>query len=217
MKKQIKGEWIPGPDLLAEWKITDFELVEYIRTGLHPYDKRGAPIQKPTIWKVIEFLNISNPKTDVSIIKICSLLPTKYDDFFHPSEEQQKTFARCELELRKEWTIQHIPDFLFRVKDVSDFEAEHGLRTQEQKTQSDAAPKTRVNERLALALEFAKQVKKNHPNITGNEAAKQINLWLAKEYKAKSNIAKGYHEKYLMKLIRHLGFKPGKPGRIPKK
>ena len=122
MKKQIKGEWISGPDLLAEWKITDFELVEYIRDGLQPYDKRGALIQRPPIHEVENFLRAS--KIDSSIKKILSLLRTSPLDL----QKTRDRYDRYEPELRKEWAIQHILDFLFKRKDVADFEAEHGLR-----------------------------------------------------------------------------------------
>lgn len=226
MEKWIKGEWISGLDLLAEWKIRDFELVEYIRDGLQPYDKRGVLLQIPPLNEVTEFLNISNSKTDNSIIKIFSLLPNKYDDFFSPSEEQQKTFARCELELRKEWVMQHIPDFLFKLKDVSDFEAAHGLRAQEQEPQRDTAPESSEAKgrgtilRQEQAMTVARIVRRDFPNLTIKEAAMEINARLAAMGAIDKDghpLMQGYSIKHLMRLIKHLGFKPGKPGRISQK
>lgn len=129
MEEWVKEKWTSGPALLAEREIRDFQLVEYIGAGLHPHDKRGARIQRPTIHEVIDFLRKS--KTD-SVKKILSLLPTEFLDLFSPSEEQQKAIDRYAPELRREWAIQHIPEFWFKRKDVADFEAEHGLGTSEQ-------------------------------------------------------------------------------------
>ena len=47
--------------------------------------------------------------------------------------------------------------------------------------------------------------------LTTKEAALEINAHLAEQK------LQGYSVKHLIKLISRIGFKPGKPGRIPKK
>ena len=70
----------------------------------------------------------------------------------------------------------------------------------------------RINVRKTVTLEFAKWIKKNRKkNLTQREAAKAIN----DELRAKD--LETYSEKHIIRIIKGLGFKPGKSGRKPEK
>jgi len=74
-----------------------------------------------------------------------------------------------------------------------------------------ASTTERPKVRRAMVLEVAKSVKKNYSNLTQKQAAAKINEWLSQ------NQYTEYSEKHLIRLIKDLGFSPGKPGRKPKK
>jgi len=148
-----------------------------------------------------------------------------------PTGITKQYFMLC-MSSRFESPESFLSTWMYRKSDVEEFmlkhkvyweklRQNHGLYPTAPEPQSDTAPETtekkdspgsRVNERLALALEFAKMLEKSHPNLTANEAAVQINLRMATEYKGNDRIAKGYSIKHLMKLIKPSGFKRGKRG-----
>jgi len=69
----------------------------------------------------------------------------------------------------------------------------------------------RTNIRKAVALEVAKSIKENYPNLTVKEAVKKINEYL------KDNKFAEYSEKSLSSIVIKFGFMPGKAGRKRKK
>ena len=74
--------------------------------------------------------------------------------------------------------------------------------------------------RKAGALAVANAVKIDCPRATLKEAARIVNARLATVEafdKDGKLLLRGYSEKYMMKIIKPVGFKPGKPGKKPKK
>jgi hypothetical protein len=43
------SKWISHPDLLARWKILDFESIDYLKQGLQPYSRYGLPLSCPIL------------------------------------------------------------------------------------------------------------------------------------------------------------------------
>lgn len=74
--------------------------------------------------------------------------------------------------------------------------------------------------RKAQAMAIANTVKRDFPNVTSKEAAKEINARLAAigAFDKDGNpLMLGYTVKYLMRIIKPLGFKSEKPGRKSKR
>jgi hypothetical protein len=99
-------------------------------------------------------------------------------------------------------------------------EAEDSLQTQEVGPASAASPDGNTIVRRSQALTVANIVKRDSPHLTVKEAAKEINVLLARIEafdKDGKPLMQGYNVKHLMRIIKPLGFKSGKPGKIPKK
>lgn len=98
--------------------------------------------------------------------------------------------------------------------------AEVPIQTQAAGPAPTALPDGNTIVRKAQAMAIANTVKRDFPNLTSKEAAKEINARLAAMGafdKDGKPLMLGYSVKYLMRIINPLGFKLGKPGRKPQK
>ncbi len=92
--------------------------------------------------------------------------------------------------------------------DQNDIEKVIKAREDDYEAQTDE----KINVRKTVVHEIAKWKRKNSKkNLTQREAAKEINDELM------ARDLETYNEKHLIRIIKYLGFKPGKPGRKPKK
>lgn len=116
--------WLNGKELIDRWGVKDFELVDYIRNGLAPYDRFGRPLRRP-----------SGPKYDIKpdeeqrerdeidpqerheTIKVEVI-----DDVPCKAEYSWKYFRLPLQEDAVEKKISEIMEWNFKLEDVEEFE-----------------------------------------------------------------------------------------------
>jgi hypothetical protein len=149
------------------------------------------------------------------------------------SESYMKLLMGCNYDT----AIDKVTDWRYRKADVEHFKLNykdyleglrlsHGLYPTAPEPQSDTIPESpEVKDagtilRKAQAMAVANMVWRDLPHLTMKEAAMEINARLeaTEAFDKDGNpLMQGYSVKHLMKLIKPLGFKPGKPGRISQK
>ncbi len=187
--------WLTGWDLRDRWSITQSDLADMILGGEivahEPETLNPIDVQKEK--KYISYLH-NNPRAPER-----ALIPTLIDRAFELSFRASDVAAYENLN----GIVPHESTARADHMDASDRKPEAST--------PDETKQDRPNVRKTVALEGVKTFKKNHPNLTQKQAAAMVNEWL------KDNELEQYSEKHLIKIIKPLKFKPGKPGRPPEK
>ena len=211
-----------GPLIGAGWVHTSSAVAQQQEVAAMPEEKKEIPV----LITGIQLMKELSLDAHMMIYLASEGILMPFRRIIHES------YMKLLLSCNSDTAIDKVTDWRYREDDVEEFKLKHKVYLEKLRLsrgryptapepQSDTAPETterndshgsRVNERLAIALEFAKMLEKSHPNLTANEAAVQINLRMATEYKGNDRIAKGYSSKHLMKLIKPSGFKRGKRG-----
>ncbi|MFH2119849.1 MAG: hypothetical protein ABIJ25_05565 [Pseudomonadota bacterium] len=141
--------------------------------------------------------------------------------------ERQKILTPEQMEWRENYRVlmsvytqndreEYFAQWLYRPHDVESFEIKYPHIIDEWREKAVSRedienPNAGTIVRQEQTMAIAREVKRDFPNLTIKEAAQKINAPLA------ASNWETYSIKHLMRLIKPLGFKPGKPGRISQK
>jgi hypothetical protein len=184
-----------------------------------PEEKKEIPIPITGI-QLMKELSLADAHMMIYLASEGILIP--FRPIIH--ESYMKLLMGCNYDT----ALDKVTDWRYRKSDVEHFKLNykdyleelrqsHGLYPTAPEPQSDTIPESPERKdagtivRKEQALTIARIVKRDHPNLTAKNAVLEINAHLA-ELKLV-----GYSEKHLMRIIKHLKFKPGKPGNKPKK
>lgn len=90
----------------------------------------------------------------------------------------------------------------FKISDVLFFEKRHNMIIDE-----ESMNQTEISPQKLIAIAKAEEIKRDNPNLPLPEVTRII-----KQYLSDKNITT-YSDKHLQRIIKHLGFPPGSPGR----
>ncbi len=206
----MEDKWIQADKLAEKWELTPLQLVDDLRYWvverkmLTPHNDKLTPVKEIAIGNLgaIYFLSEEIKAIERELFRESLRVGLQ-------SEDPQKRERYIQLLRSSGWNDANMDALLT-----------------EAEPQSDTAPESpEVKDadtilRRAQAMAVANIVKRDFPDLTIKEAALEINARLAATGafdKDGNPLMQGYSVKHLMRLIKPLGFKPGKPGQKPKK